>query len=595
MKRHIRGLSALSVRPALVALCAAFFLSGCLEDADPGAAPIINVIPATNEVTVGQPFALTPSAVDPEGDPLTFAVTNKPRWASFDSATGVLSGTPAQTDVGAYANIQISASDGSRETLSNAFSILVNAAPPATGGGSSAPTDNSPPVISGTPAGSVTEGQAYSFVPRASDPDGDALTFSIANKPFWASFSATTGALTGTPAVGAAGAFLNVVISVSDGTASVALPAFTIVVNPANRAPYIAGNPPTSIREGTAYFFRPSASDADGNSLTFSISGKPAWATFSTATGELAGTPPTGSAGTYGNVVISVSDGALSASLPAFAITVTANRAPTISGTPASRATVGQAYSFTPSAADADGDALTFGIRNKPAWAAFSASSGRLSGTPDSGAVGEHIDIVISVSDGFASTSLPAFSIVVEAANRAPTIGGTPATSIVETQSYSFVPTASDPDGDTLTFTIANKPSWAAFSGTTGALTGTPGTGTVGTYGDIRITASDGKLTATLPAFSIDVRQAATGTATLRWTPPTTRTDGTPLTDLAGYRIHYGMSAGSYPNRITINNPGITTYVVENLAPGKYYFVTTAFDATGGESDYSNVASKTIQ
>ena len=61
-------------------------------------------------------------------------------------------------------------------------------------------------------------------------------------------------------------------------------------------------------------------------------------------------------------------------------------------------------------------------------------------------------------------------------------------------------------------------------------------------------------------------RQTATGTATVSWAPPTARTDGTPLTDLAGYKVHYGTTLGSYPNVIVINNAGVTTYVVENLA-----------------------------
>jgi hypothetical protein len=257
--------------------------------------------------------------------------------------------------------------------------------------------------------------------------------------------------------------------------------------------------------------------------------------------------------------------------------------------------TTGQAYAFTPTASDPDGDALTFSIANKPSWASFNAGNGRLSGTPSSGDVGVHVGITISVSDGKASASLPAFEITVEAANRAPAISGTPSAAVTEGQAYSFRPTASDPDGDALVFSIAKKPSWASFNTANGTLSGTPGAGTVGSYTGIVITVSDGKAQASLPAFGITVQQAATGTATLSWTPPTTRTDGTPLTNLAGYKVHYGTSQGSYPNRITINNAGVTTYVVENLSPATYYFVTTAFDSTGAESDYSNVASKTIR
>jgi len=85
------------------------------------------------------------------------------------------------------------------------------------------------------------------------------------------------------------------------------------------------------------------------------------------------------------------------------------------------------------------------------------------------------------------------------------------------------------------------------------------------------------------------------GVATLGWNPPTQNTDGTTLTDLAGYKIYYGTSVGTYSNVITIDNVGISSYVVENLPAGKtYYFVVTAFDTNGNESEYSNAVSKTI-
>jgi hypothetical protein len=496
----------------------------------------------------------------------------------------------------------------SAAVVANAFIALV--AVFGLSGCKKSDNDVSPPIISDLPALSeAMVGQSFVLAPNASDPRGEPLTFSVVNKPSWASFDSSTGRLAGMPAQEDVGTYGNVQIGAGNGSVEALSNPFTIVVKTqalaaANSSPTISGSPPQQVTEGQAYSFTPNASDSDQDTLTFSVDNKPAWASFSTQTGALGGTPPAGAAGSYPDIVISVSDGQAKASLPAFTIVVDpatggsappANTAPTISGTPASMVTAGQAYSFTPSASDADGDTLTFSITNKPSWASFSTGTGRLSGTPGSADVGEHVGIVIGVSDGFTSVSLPSFSITVGAANRAPTIGGTPPASIVENQAYSFVATASDADGDTLTFSIVNKPSWASFSTSNGALSGTPGAGTVGTYADIRISVTDGKASASLPAFSIDVSQSAMGTATLSWAPPTTRTDGTPLTDLAGYRIHYGTSPGVYSTRISIDNPGITTYVVENLAPATYYFVTTAFDTAGGESDYSNVASKTIR
>ena len=84
----------------------------------------------------------------------------------------------------------------------------------------------------------------------------------------------------------------------------------------------ISGTPPTSVNVGSAYNFVPTASGASGATLTFSIQNKPAWASFNSGNGALTGTPSASSAGTYSNIVISVSDGTNSASLPAFSITV---------------------------------------------------------------------------------------------------------------------------------------------------------------------------------------------------------------------------------------------------------------------------------
>ena len=271
------------------------------------------------------------------------------------------------------------------------------------------------------------------------------------------------------------------------------------------------------------------------------------------------------------------------------------NSAPTISGTPTTAVTAGQAYAFTPSASDADGNTLSFSIVNRPAWASFSSATGRLSGTPAGTAVGEYIEIRISVSDGSATASLAPFAIVVNQSNRAPTISGSPATSVLEGQAYSFTPNAGDADGDPLSFTITNRPVWASFDAATGRLAGTPAAGTTGGYANVTIRVSDGTTTATLPAFTVNVQAVANGSATLSWTPPTTRMDGSPLTNLAGYRIRYGTSSGSYPNVITIPNGGVTNGVVSNLVPGTYYFVTTAFDAAGYESNFSSPVSTTIQ
>ena len=137
------------------------------------------------------------------------------------------------------------------------------------------------------------------------------------------------------------------------------------------------------------------------------------------------------------------------------------NHAPTISGTPAATVSQGTSYSFTPAAADPDGDALIFGVDAKPAWATFNTSTGSLTGTPAAADVGMHRGIVVWVSDGKTQALLPAFDVQVVAPqsnNRPPTISGTPATSVVVGATYSFTPAASDPDGQLDSYTSGAQP-----------------------------------------------------------------------------------------------------------------------------------------
>ncbi|HEX5419595.1 MAG TPA: putative Ig domain-containing protein, partial [Gammaproteobacteria bacterium] len=538
--------------------------SGDGSDQAKNHAPSIGGVPPT-AITADEPYSFTPTAADTDGDSLIFATKGLPPWAEFDSLTGQISGVPTASDAGTYHGVVISVTDGTTEVPLPAFDIVVE---PAT------PSQDQPPTISGTPSTSDEVGTLYSFRPSAKDPDGDPVHFTIQNRPAWTTFDAASGLLQGTPTSDDLGDYQGIVIAVSDGQQIATLPPFTLTVGAAgtNEPPTISGTPPTSVSAGTRYAFTPTASDPDGDSLTFSIQSAPSWASFDSGTGRLSGTPTADDAGDYRNIVISVSDGEHDASLTPFTLTVTTpdtNAAPTISGSPKTSVTAGKAYAFTPAAADADGDVLTFSIASPPAWASFDASTGALAGTPSSNDVGTYAGITISVSDGQATASLPAFTLTVSAPpNTAPTISGSPSTSVTAGQAYSFTPTASDADGDTLSFTIQHKPAWASFSASTGKLSGKPLAGNVGTYSDIVIAVTDGSATRQLPAFDITVEAVSLGSATLTWTAPTQRTDGTALTNLAGYKIYWGQQAGSYTNEVTLGNPGLTTYVIDDLGSG---------------------------
>jgi hypothetical protein len=626
--------------------------------------PAISGTPQAS-VVAGQNYSFTPTASDPRGKALTFSIANKPDWASFDGSSGQLSGTPELPSVGTFAGIQISASDGETSATLPAFSIEVvapltisgdpvtaiaagarysfqpttsapngttltfsiqNSPPwagfnPSTGelGGVasqagtfsgivisvtdgvqtsalpafsitvSAANGNTAPTIFGHPGAGVVAGSFYSFTPTASDPDGDSLTFTIQNQPAWARFDPSTGTLSGSPSASQTGVYSNVVISVSDGTHAASLAPFSIRVNPPLT---IAGKPPAEVGAGSSYSFKPTTDAPAGTSLTFTIQNRPAWASFSAATGTLSGTPAANQVATYTGIVISVTDGIQKVSLPAFSIKVLAQLQ--ISGTPPTQISAGKSYAFQPTTKGASGTALRFFIENKPAWASFNATSGLLSGTPSTSQSGKYPNIAIKVSDGMRSAALPAFSVTVTGSNSGPTITGNPPGSVNVDSPYRFTPAASDPSGGPLTFSIQNRPGWASFDTSTGALSGTPAAGDAGTYTNIVISVSDGTASASLPAFSITVDQFSNGSATIVWAPVTKNTNGSALTDLAGYKVHYGTSPNALSKVVTLANASVTNYVATNLSSGTWYFGITAYATDGSESDLSNVGQKTI-
>ncbi len=278
----------------------------------------------------------------------------------------------------------------------------------------------------------------------------------------------------------------------------------------------------------------------------------------------------------------------------------------TIGGAPLTSIPAAKYYNFQPSANDSQHRALRFSIANKPSWAGFDATYGRLYGSPIPANVGSYRNIVISVSDGQYTASLPAFAITVTAlADPGPVISGAPATTAVVGKPYVFQPKASDSYGLRLGFQVSNKPAWLTLNSATGELSGIPGASSVGTYRAIVEFVSDGYKSATLQAFTLTVSAGTTASAapapatpaavTLQWQPPTENTDTSPLTDLAGYHVYYGTSSQSLNSKITVASPGISSYVVENLAPGTWYFAVAGYNSEGVEGDRSGVAMRSVQ
>lgn len=198
------------------------------------------------------------------------------------------------------------------------------------------------------------------------------------------------------------------------------------------------------------------------------------------------------------------------------------------------------------------------------------------------------------VTDALNTHAISSGSPVTDALNTHPTISGRSSKSINVGSVYEFTPTVTNPNGDTLTFSIQNKPVWATFNTASGAPGGTPTAADAGTYANIIISVTDGEVSVSLPAFTLTVQQISNGAVTLDWTAPTQNTDGTVLTNLGGYRVHYGMTEMNLTESVELTNPGLTSYVVSNLSSGTWFFGVTAYSTAGVESSLSGVVSHAL-
>ncbi|MCU7975326.1 tandem-95 repeat protein [Shewanella sp. SW36] len=356
-------------------------------------------------------------------------------------------------------------------------------------------TPNGAPTISGSPILIVNQDASYQFTPTASDSVGDTLSFSISNKPTWATFNTATGMLSGIPLNQDVGVTNGIVISVSDGALSASLPAFNLTVTNVNDAPTISSMAMTAATQDAAYSYIFAAADTDvGDVLTLSAITKPSWLSFNAATGVLSGTPTNADVGSH-PVTLRVTDtDGLTADQSFMVIVTNVNDAPVISSPAITTATQDIAYSYTVIATDLDvGAVLTLSVVTKPSWLSFNSVTGLLSGTPSNADVGSHA-VLLRVTDADGLTADQSFSITVTNSNDAPTITSTATTAAVQEAVYSYTFAATDVDvDDVLTLSAVTIPSWLSFNAATGLLSGTPGNADVGSHPvTLRVTDTDG-------------------------------------------------------------------------------------------------------
>ena len=433
-----------------------------------------------------------------------------------------------------------------------------------------ASSQNTPPVISGSPAKRVTENSPYTFQPSVKNIENNTLTFSISGQPGWAIFDNDIGRLSGIPIKGERGSYNNIIISVTDGIDTIHLPAFNIQVEP-----FIAKTQTTNIK--VYYSYNKNLSNA--KSLEGAVL-QPRQTYFFISENEQ-----------YKKVVFycckgHTGDATGKSHLP----TVVDNNAP---------------YNFTLNTSGmASGirelyfDSFTTagGIESHKVYFNLAANQSKSNADSTSNATLKTSERPTNNTNNTTKTTA-FYSYQNDLSDSQPLDGAI----LKPRQTYFFITDngqykattfycckglSGDAAGESHSPSFIDLTSPYRLSQNTAGML--PGTREL--YFDTFPTT--GGIENHSVKFSVAGDPSQKGKFTIRWTAPSARTDGSALalSEIAGYTVHYGRSKGKYSSHIKVNDHSAISKTVQNISTGTYYVVVTTRDAGGRESSYSKEA-----
>jgi uncharacterized protein YjdB len=360
-----------------------------------------------------------------------------------------------------------------------------------------------------------------------------------------------------------------------------------LTVTPASLASIAVTPTNPSVAKGTTKQFTATGTFSDNTTqdLTTTVTWSSSAAAVATVSNAAGSNGSTTSVNT-GSTTITATSGDVSGSTT---LTVTPATLVSMAITPANPSIAdGTTQQFTATATYSDG--TTQNLTTAVTWSSSSTGVATVSNTAGSKGLATSVaagstSITATSGDVSGSTTLTVTPATLVSIAITPT---NPSIAQGTTRQFTATGTYSDSTTQNLTTTVTWSSSNTGIATISNAA-GSKGLATSVAAGSTTITATSGSVSGTT---SLTVTAPVTGNATLAWSAPATNVDGSTLTDLAGYKIYYGTSPGSYTKVIDVGN--VTTSVVNNLAPGTYYFTVTAYNIYGVESSYSNEASKVI-
>jgi hypothetical protein len=230
---------------------------------------------------------------------------------------------------------------------------------------------------------------------------------------------------------------------------------FAVNVFETNLSPHLLTTELPAAEADVEYVNTIEASDPNvGDSVSFSLDTAPTGMTLNHLSGRrLEWLPEKEQEGIH-DVIVSVRDIGGLEDLRSYTITVNYNEPPVITSEPPVNTIARETYQYAIEATDGDGDTLTYSILTGPAGLTVNGTTGLVTWIPADEQVGTHL-VEAKVDDGHGGSSVQQWSITVAPANNPPEFTSEPLTAAIVYQPYFYTPTATDPDGDTLAFSIA--------------------------------------------------------------------------------------------------------------------------------------------